>query len=151
MSNPYPHLIREYAVIDEMEYDRLGKAGVRKLMADVEAKARAVAKRVGIKRIKVRAKRWDLDVLCGFTDYPMYLCGPDAPRIETAADVFKHVWHLNNPRARYECVLEDKALFDQKRREWLDGLVAQARAEGIDSLRETWAPNVIAMVKRRMR
>lgn len=148
---PYPHLIRETASIDYAAYTRLGKAGVRRLMAGVEAKARAMAKQVGIKRVVVRAKGWDLDVPCVPTDYPMYLCGPGAPRIKTAADVFTHVWHLDNPWACYEVVLEDKLLYDQKEREWMARLVAQARAEGIDSLRKMWAPNVIAMVKRAMK
>jgi hypothetical protein len=147
---PYPHLIRESAVLDEEQYVLLGSAGAKRLMAQVERKARATAKRVGINRVVVRAKQWDLDVVCP-TDYPMYLCGPNAPRLTCAADVFNHVYHLDNPLARYTVVLEDKRLHDQKEREWMDGLVAQARAQGLDSLSERWAPNVIEKVRRAMR
>lgn len=150
MTPPYPYLIRECAVLDYTQHELLGPKGVQRLMDTVEEKAWAVAKQVGIERVMVRAKRWDPDVVCGFTDYPMYLCGPDAPRITCAADVFRHVWHLDNPRARYEIVLEDQDLWDQKEREWMDQLVAQARAQGLKSLSPQWAPNVIEMVRAAM-
>lgn len=150
MTPPYPHLIRTSHSIDHARYVELGAKGVARLMADVETEAMATAARVGITRVKVRTKRWDLDVGCVFTDYPMYLCGPGAARIETAEDVFRHVWHLDNPWAKYEIVVEDQDLFDAKEAEWMARLVAQAREKGLDSLVPQWAPNVVEMVKRAM-
>lgn len=79
----------------------------------------------------------------------MYLCGPNAPRILTACDVFEKVWHLYNPWAQFVVTVYCQDDLDRRDKEWMDGLVAKARKLGLEAVQKEggWAPNVMARVK----
>lgn len=141
-------IVRESFDIDWDHHNALGEAGVQRLMDETEQKALATSARIGVTRPVVRARQWTL--LCLPGEYPMYLCGPEAPRITCAMDVFTHVWHLTNPWARYIVTVDDQDDLDRRDKEWMADLVAKARAEGVESLSPQWAPNVIEMVRREM-
>src|SRR5690348_572319 len=96
-----PRIIRQMGVIRDLDWSPEAEA---KLVAAVEAQAFTYADALGIEPDDVDLKGyWDLAVTCGFTDYPMYLLGPGAPRIQTALDVFCH-YHV----ARYTVVIRSK-------------------------------------------
>lgn len=106
-----PRVAREIAVLDYDRYTQLGNAGVAALMQEVEDKALASATNIGITRPFI-TKAWDLYAPGDGYDYPMYLCGPGAPRIATPMDVFTHVWHLDNPYAQYTVVVRCQDYLD---------------------------------------
>ena len=99
----HPHLIREVGVVTERTYTLEVAARIER---EVEAKAFATAARLGVKRPVVRMKGWDLDGL-GPLEYPMFLLGPDAPRLRTAADCLAYA-----SAARYQVLLDDQDYLD---------------------------------------
>ncbi len=146
MIAPY-RIVRERGSMTRRQYEEVGKAGADALEVEVMAKARAMAARIGITRPVVRWARWDLDTICAFTDYPMYLTGPNAPRLETCADCLMHY-----PAARYDVCIEDQEDIDREREEWMGRLVASAREMGMEAFRREsgWAANVLDEVEWRM-
>lgn len=95
-----------------------GDAWIEAEIVRQHAIALSLAEQVGITQPEVRTL-FDLDVACNFTDYPMYLCGPGAPRIEGWRDVFKHVWHLDNPICKHTVIVRDReveAMMDAERK-----------------------------------
>ena len=140
-------LIRQSGVISADTYygkgGLNGKAAVEALVAEVDAKAREIAALHGIKRLHVTTN-WGLYVVCGFTDYPMYLCGPGAPQIRTAADVFKHVWHLENPHAEYTVVIRCQDEVDADDIRFYEERADQLAAKGEAAFLKQWTSNVLA-------
>jgi hypothetical protein len=121
-----PRIVRNIALLDRARHDTLGATGVVNLEIATEAKARAMAETIGITRPFVM-RSWDLHVTNALADYPMYLLGPDAPRIQTAADVFNHVWHLENPIAQFTVTVRCQDELDEADRRWWERNVAKAR------------------------
>jgi hypothetical protein len=150
VASPYPDIIRESCEADWRTYERYGKKWADALVAETDARAFAIVKRLGIARPSVRGRVYDLKYICDFTDRPMYLMGPNAPRITSFKTAFEADYR-DNPIASYTIVIDDQDHLDILDREWMAGLVAQARKKGIKSLSPQWAVNVIARVKREMK
>jgi len=148
-SLPYPHVIRETCTVS-WSYWRDHKAECKQMVKDTDARAFAMAKQLGIKRVSVRGRNYDLEYFCRFTDYPMYLLGPGVPQITSFKTAFAADYR-DNPVARYQIVLDNQDHLDRLDKEWMDGLVTQARAKGLESLNPYWAPNVIARVRRALK
>lgn len=87
------------------------KGEIAQMVADTDSRAFAIAARCEITRPTVRARSYDLDYICGFTDYPMYLCGPNAPRITSFETAFAADYR-DNPVARYSITIDDQDYLD---------------------------------------
>lgn len=120
--------------------------------------AMTLAKEYGIKDPIVN-EMFDLDVMNAFTEYPMYLCGPKAPQIKTWKDVFKYVWHIDNPVCKHTVIVRDKEIDKMLDNDWMTEKVATVRSfmvkgmsehEALEAFQRTgnWAPNVMKQVKR---
>lgn len=155
-----PHLdyklVRETAQVSSLWHREHGDAAVDTLMEETRTRALKVAAQIGIGKPVVET-RWGLHVICGFTDYPMYLCGEKAPQIRTHKDVFHHVWHLDNPVAEYTVTVRDQDEDDERDRRWMAEMVEKARGliakhgrrEGLELFQEdgNWQSNVMRRVK----
>jgi hypothetical protein len=70
--------------------------------AEVRERAMKYAKEIGITSPDVKAF-WRPYYFCDFTDYPMYLLGPGAPKLETCEDCLAH-----SNSAQYVVVIREK-------------------------------------------
>lgn len=115
-----PRIVRETLEVDYAQYRRLGAAGMKEIQDGLLRKALRIAKdQLGIIRPHVTTM-WCL-ATHGDDTYPMYLCGPDAPRSDTPESIFANVWHLENPWAQYTVVVRDQ--------DYLDALDRAAKVE----------------------
>jgi hypothetical protein len=111
-NSPYPRIVRETFEVDYERYCALGATGMKTLQEETIAKALRIAKeQLGITRPHI-STLWGLATYCDDT-YPMYLCGPGAPRSDTPMAIFNNVWHLENPRARFQVVIRDRDVLDE--------------------------------------
>ena len=111
VNSPYPRVVRETFEVDYERYCSLGATGIEGMKEATIAKALRIAKeQLGITRPHI-STMWGLATHGG--DYPMYLCGPGAPRNDTPEAIFKNVWHLDNPRARFQVVIRDRDVLDE--------------------------------------
>ena len=107
----YPRVVRETFEVDYERYCSLGATGIKALQEETIAKAVKIAKeQLNIVRPHVTTT-WALSTH-GDGGYPMYLCGPGAPRSDTPEAIFNNVWHLDNPRARFQVVVRDQDYLD---------------------------------------
>jgi hypothetical protein len=99
-------IVRECCVFSEDDAIRWGDKKVEDFIAETDKLAFHIADYYGIKNRDI-SRMFALDTVCDFTDYPMYLLGPNAPQIKTWKDVFKHDYR-DNPRCRYTIVIRDR-------------------------------------------
>lgn len=105
-SRPFPRIVREIACITHEEWLRLGATGVAALEKRVTEDALSLARtQLGITN-PLLTTFWDLHAVPP-ANYPMYLCGPNAPEIRSPEDVFTKVWHLDNPLAQFTAIVRD--------------------------------------------
>ncbi len=99
MSQSLPRIVRESCSFSERD----SAAEIKARVAATRKQARETAKRIGIRR-PVLDGYFDIDVICAFTDYPMYLLGPGAPQIKTADDALYH----GSGRGKYTVVIDGR-------------------------------------------
>lgn len=83
--------------------DRQSESDIMSQIAETEKRAKTEARRIGIKKNDI-SKYYDISVGCPLTDYPMYLLGPGAPKIENYKDALTH----GNGRGKFMIVIREK-------------------------------------------
>lgn len=146
---PYPHPIQRSFTVT-WSYWKDHKDEINREVKKTDTVAFAAAKALGIARPSVRGRYYDLHYICDFTDRPMYLMGPNAPKITSFKTAFAADCR-DNPEASYSISIDDQDYLDWHDELWMRGLVEQAKKKGLASLRENWAQNVIDKVKKRMK
>lgn len=98
MSQVLPRIVRQVSVFTDRETD----AQIQAQIAATKALALDNARRIGINRPVIH-EHYDIYVVNIFTDYPMYLTGPNAPKIETYQDALVH----GNGLGQYQVLIRE--------------------------------------------
>ena len=93
---------------------RNGDEWVESKIADCKQKSIDRASKLGIKKLNVKESIRPY-YTCNFTDYPMYLLGPNAPEIKTWKDAL-----LYSNAAEYQIIVECQDYLDELEEKWLN-------------------------------
>ena len=107
INHPLNNIVRETCVFLESYAKEVGDKKIEELIEETRQRAIKMADRIGIKNKDIK-ELYDLHTSCNFSDYPMYLCGEKAPQIKHWKDVFKYVWHLDDPAAEFIIIIRNK-------------------------------------------
>lgn len=94
-----PRIVRETCIFTE----RQTSAQIEARIAATKDRALSVARQTGIKCPEV-TEMYDVHVVSTCLDYPIYLLGPNAPRIKTYQDALMH----GDGRGQYAVIIRSK-------------------------------------------
>lgn len=94
-----PQIVRQVSIFT----DRQTPSQIEAQIAATKELALSLARSIGIKRPAI-TEMFDIYVTSVFTDYPIYLLGHNAPRIETYQDALMH----GNGCGQYTIVIRPK-------------------------------------------